>query len=251
MLEAMEFDPDKKNTWLVVDRLHGQGLVGMFQSDPFFAFHPVNAWDQPSETQPGKFEIIADIPAYENLDIIKRFDYQNTKGTSPTASEYTGVKGDTSRARLTRYKLHGVGRSKISTINKCGKVQILFASAKEDTPELPTFNPKHATKPSRYIFGVSDRGDSTFLDGIIKYDTQTQTSIARIVHAQSPSEPIFLPCPDGDEEDDEILLSVVLDGTKGKSYLLVLDGKTFAELGKADMDVVVPFGFHGTHVAGM
>lgn len=116
---------------------------------------------------------------------------------------------------------------------------------------LPTFNPEYATKPNRYIFAVSDRGNSRFLDGIIKNDTHTQTSIARVIHAQSPSEPIFLPDPGGIEEDDGVLLSVVLDGTKGKSYLLVLDARNFDEVGRADMEIVVPFGFHGTHVANV
>jgi len=57
------------------------------------------------KTRPGKFDIIADIPAYENLDIIKRFYYHNMKGTSPTARDYAGEKGEKgeiSRARLTR-----------------------------------------------------------------------------------------------------------------------------------------------------
>ncbi len=229
------------------------GKVWSASTNPisFFAFHPVNAWEQPSENEPGKFDIIADMSAYENLDIIERFYYHNMKGTSPTARDYAGEKGETSRARLTRYKLPSVGSSKISSPSKGREVEVLFASAKENTPELPTFNPKYATKPRRYIFGVSDRDNSTFLDGILKNDTQTQTSIARVIHAQSPSEPIFLPDPEGIEEDNGVLLSVVLDGTKGKSYLLVLDVRTFDEVGRADLEIVVPFGFHGTHVSNL
>ena len=44
------------------------------------------------------------------------------------------------------------------------------------------------------------------------------------------------------------LLSVVLDGTKGKSYLLVLDAKSFTELGRAEMESVVSFRFHGANI---
>ena len=249
MLDAMEFDPKKKNVWLVIDRLHGQGLVGMFESDPFFAFHPVNSWEQPSETEPGKVDIIADIPAYENLDILKRFYYDNMKAKSEGARNFTGEKGESSRPVLARWKLPGVGSTKVATTSKAGKAECLFASNKDDAPELPTFNPLYATRPSRYIYGVCDRGNSSFLDGLVKYDSQTNTSIARVIHAQSPGEPIFLPDPEGVEEDDGVCLSVVLDGTKGKSYLLVLDAKSFEEIGRADMDIVVPFGFHGTHVA--
>ena len=128
---------------------------------------------------------------------------------------------------------------------------MIFAAPKADSVELPTFNGKYACKPSRYIYGVSDRGNSVFLDGLIKFDTQTQTAKARIVHAQSPGEPIFVADPEGKEEDDGVLLSVALDGTKGKSYLLVLDAKSFEEVGRAEIWSVVGFGFHGHHVHKM
>lgn len=252
LLDAMEYDPNKKNLWLVVDRRHGQGLVGMYESDPFFAFHPVNAWEQASETDPGAIDIVADIPTYPNLDILKRFYYHNMKATAPGARNYVDGKGETCKPSLTRFQLPRVGSANIPTTGKPAEVGTLFAASTADTPELPTFNPRHATKPSRYIYGVCDRGNSTFLDGLIKYDTRTRTAVARVIHAQSPGEPIFLPDPHGEDgdEDEGICLSVVLDGTKGKSYLLVLDAKSFEEVGRAEMDVVVPFGFHGTHVAG-
>ncbi|CAD6578137.1 MAG: hypothetical protein ASARMPRED_008547 [Alectoria sarmentosa] len=249
MLDAMEFDPNKKNLWLVIDRRHGQGLVGMYESDPFFAFHPVNAWEQASETEPGKVDIVTDIPTYPNLDVLKRFYYHNMKGTAPGARNYVDGKGATSKASLTRFRLPNIGSTRISPTTKPSTVSTVSTAAKEDTPELPTFNPDYATKPSRYIYGVCDRGNSTFLDGLIKYDTRTQTSMARVVHAQSPGEPIFLADPDGEDEDEGVCLSVVLDGTRGRSYLLVLDARTWEEVGRAEMECVVPFGFHGTHFA--
>ena len=70
------------------------------------------------------------------------------------------------------------------------------------------------------------------------------------MHAHSPGEAIFLPHPEGREEDEGILLSVVLDGTRGKSYLLILDAREFTEVGRAEMESVVGFGFHGAHVGG-
>jgi torulene dioxygenase len=61
--------------------------------------------------------------------------------------------------------------------------------------ELPTFNPLFATKPSRYVYDCNDRGESTFLDGLVKLDTQTRTAKHWNVHAHSPGEPIFVPNP--------------------------------------------------------
>lgn len=249
MLDALEFHPDKKNVWLVIDRLGSKGLVGVYESEPHFAFHPVNAWDLPSETEPGKFDIFTDVPVYRNLDVLKRFYYDNMKSTSPSALTYT--KSDSCRANITRFKLSSIGSSSVSVTSKAQPVEVVFEGASTDTPELPTFNPKFACKPSRYIYGVSDRGNSTFLDGILKFDSVTRTSKSWSVHAQSPGEPIFLPDPQGKDEDDGVLLSVVLDGTKGKSYLLCLDAKSFEERGRAEMESAFPFGFHGTHISKM
>jgi torulene dioxygenase len=41
-----------------------------------------------------------------------------------------------------------------------------------------------------------------------------------------------------------VVLSVVLDGLRERSFLLVLDAETFAETGRAAPHVI-PFGFHG------
>jgi torulene dioxygenase len=60
-----------------------------------------------------------------------------------------------------------------------------------------------------------------------------------------PSEPIFIADPHGQEEDDGVLLSVVLDEVKGASFLAVIDAKNMKEIARAEVNSVVPFGFHG------
>ena len=54
--------------------------------------------------------------------------------------------------------------------------------------------------------------------------------------------------PEGGGEDEGVLLSVVLDGFRERSYLLCLDARTMREVGRADLGAVVGFGFHGIHV---
>jgi torulene dioxygenase len=46
----------------------------------------------------------------------------------------------------------------------------------------------------------------------------------------------MIPNPEGTSEDDGVLLSVVLDGMRGKSYLLCLDARNLSELGRANVD---------------
>ena len=88
---------------------------------------------------------------------------------------------------------------------------------------------------------------SAWLDQLVKADVETgQVSIWR-APGQYPGEPVFVAAPDADGEDTGVLLSVVLDGDRGTSFLLVLDATTFTELARAQAPHVVPFGFHGQY----
>ena len=44
-----------------------------------------------------------------------------------------------------------------------------------------------------------------------------------------------------------MILSVVLDGKQGHSFLLVLDAASFTELARAKVPHAIPFGFHGAY----
>lgn len=90
------------------------------------------------------------------------------------------------------------------------------------------------------------------MESIIKYDTSTtpHTITTWTTQAHTPGEPLFIPNPEGTEEDDGILLCVVLDGRKKKSYMLALDARNMKEVARAEMEGVMSFGFHGKHVAG-
>lgn len=59
-----------------------------------------------------------------------------------------------------------------------------------------------------------------------------------------PSKPVFVPAPESQAEDTGIILSLVLDGGRGQSFLLVLDATAFTELARAELPHAVPFGFH-------
>lgn len=63
-----------------------------------------------------------------------------------------------------------------------------------------------------------------------------------------PSEPVFVPIPGNDnDEDDGVLLSVIFEGQKVKSYLVVLDAKTLLEKARVDLPQVIPLSFgHGS-----
>ena len=47
-----------------------------------------------------------------------------------------------------------------------------------------------------------------------------------------------------------MILSIVLDGARGSSFLLAHDAVTFEELGRAQAPRHIPFGFHGIFADG-
>lgn len=165
MLDSMmPLDPSKPTQWYVVDRKNDKGVVAKFNGSPFFCFHTINAWEEPSTSDPSKVDVVVDLSAYENLDILKKFYYKNLLSSSPGAREYTGDKGASTRANLNRWRLPSVNKSSSSF----GKAVLDFSVPKAESCELPTMNPRFITKPSRYIYGAIDRGKSTFMDALVK-----------------------------------------------------------------------------------
>ncbi|KAF1981493.1 carotenoid oxygenase [Aulographum hederae CBS 113979] len=238
-------ESDSPAKWFVIDRKHGKGVLATYESDPFFCFHTVNAWTEPSRSGDGKVDIVATLAAFEDASVIKKFYYENLLSTAAGHKDYTGPKGDAYRGQVTKFRLPNVPATPEHDIKRA---VLDFKTPKSLGVELPTLNPKFITKPNRYIYGITDRGLSTFADGLAKFDAETQTAVRWEMHAHSPGEPIFVADPKGEKEDDGVLLSVVLDGIKGKSYLLCLDARDLSELGRAEVEGVVGFGFHGTHV---
>lgn len=240
-----DYDGSKPTTWFVIDKKPGgRGLVATYESESFFAFHSVNAYEERSSS--GTTDIVADIAGYPSLDCLKRFYIDNLLSNSSSAIPYSDISNASVRGTMRRYRLPNLPEKASTTV---GQAIREFEVGREVSPELPTMNPTKATKKHRYVYGILDSAKSTFFDSLIKYDTETHTTKVWHVHGHTAGEPIFVADPESTEEDGGVLLSVVLNGFEGKSYLLVLDAKTMNEVGRAMVDGPIGFGFHGTHVS--
>jgi len=58
-----------------------------------------------------------------------------------------------------------------------------------------------------------------------------------------------VPNPEAKSEDDGVLVTLAFDGEKEKSYLLILDAKTFTTLNSAFAPHRIPYSFHGNFFA--
>lgn len=250
LVDSMVWNADQPATWFVVERSStedsGRGLVAQYNSDAFFAFHSVNAYEETS-TDGQSVDVIADVIAYENLDCIQRFLVDNLKSDSAQAQKYMDSLSPSVRATYRRYRLP---RLELGDLNpqKSMKADLEYTTNPLDGFELPVINPKFVLRKHRYIYGVSDTGKATYLDGLVRYDVETRSTLRWSEHGQSAGEAIFVADPGSTDEEAGVLLSVVLDGLLGRSYLLVLDARTMKEVGRAHVDGAIGFGFHGLHV---
>lgn len=152
-------------------------------------------------------------------------------------------------SQLTRYKLgsvpiKGTTDGNSSQQNSASRILAIPCG------DLPQFNENYVFKPHRYVYSVVDRGHSSFVDSLMKTDTETGSSVFWEVPRHTPGEPIFISRPGATDEDDGTVMSVILDGDSGTSYLLCLDARTFSEVGRVVADFPVGLGFHGVHVPG-
>ncbi|KIV81620.1 hypothetical protein PV11_03791 [Exophiala sideris] len=249
LLDAMTWNGTQPATWFVIDKRPteegGRGLIAKYETNAFYCFHTINAYEEPSSTHEGSTDIVADLIGYDNMDVLHRFYMENLVSDSSKAHECIKRLNPDVVPTYRRYRLPSIPAAPQSMATKA---VLEYNSDKTDAFELPVINSKMVTKKHRYMYGVSDTGKSTFLDGLVKYDAQNHLVARWSKHGHTAGEPIFVQDPESSEEDGGVLLSVVLDGPKGKSYLLVLDAGTMQEVARAHVDGVIGFGFHGLYL---
>ena len=113
--------------------------------------------------------------------------------------------------------------------------------------ELPSLDYARMNTRSdhRFVYGVGLRGERGFYDQLVKIDLATRSTSTWHSPGCYPGEGVFVGRPGRRDEDDGVILSVVLDSTRGGSFLLVRDAGSFAELARAELPHPVLFGYHG------
>jgi carotenoid cleavage dioxygenase len=126
----------------------------------------------------------------------------------------------------------------------------------DDRPqEFPRVDERVVGRPHRYGYSmtVADHGNPGFDigPGLVKHDLETGTSEFRSFGAEGRAgEAVFVPSGEGAAEDDGYVLSLVYDGARDASDLVVLAAQDFTgdPVATVHLPVRVPFGFHGNWV---
>jgi beta,beta-carotene 9',10'-dioxygenase len=213
-IENFRWKPELGTRFTLVDRSTGEALGG-FETDACFAFHHVNAYEDGDE-------VVVDLCLFEDATIIEDFYLERLRAGKPVS---TGA--------LTRFRLRLDDRS------------VSRERLAEGDLELPRINYGRCNeRPHRYVWGTGS-GPEGWLERIVKVDVSNGGETSWSEPDCFPGEPVFVAAPQASEEDDGVLLSVVLDGGRESSFLLVLDASDLSETARARVPHHIPFGFHG------
>jgi carotenoid cleavage dioxygenase-like enzyme len=214
-IENYEWKPERGTRITLIDRDSGDAR-GPFITDPFFAFHHVNAF----EREDG--EVVIDMATYPDASLI----------------------GDLYLDRLRAGR--GIPGGELRRVRIRPSEQAISSETLLDEDiELCRINYGRChERPYRYVWGTGV-GDSGWLERIVRADLEQRSASSWSEPGCFPGEPVFVARPGAEAEDDGVVLSVVLDAESERSFLLVLDAADLSELARAEAPHHIPFSFHG------
>jgi carotenoid cleavage dioxygenase-like enzyme len=220
-IENYRWKPELGTRITLLDRSTGEAK-GPFEAPARFGFHHVNAYEDGDR-------VIADVCTFEDASIVEDLYMDRLRNGSPI-----------SRPSLERFAISPEG----------GEVEVTRLS--EEPIELPRINYGRCNeRPYRHVWGAGqDPEGCNWIDRVVKIDVGSGESTVWAEEGCYPGEPVFVAEPGAEKEDEGVLLSIVLDGRRESSFLLVLDARTLAERARAEVPHHIPFGFHGQYAPG-
>jgi beta,beta-carotene 9',10'-dioxygenase len=220
-IESFRWRPERGSRFWLVERDSG-AVAGPWTGDPLFCFHTVNAFEEDGA-------VVVDLLAFEDASVVGALGLGRLRaGEAPPWP------------RLERFRLR-LGAPGPVASERLADVRF----------ELPRIDYRRRNgRPYRLVYGMGP-SDGGLFEQVVKVDVTTGECEAWREAGAYPGEPVFVARPGGEDEDDGVLLSVVLEPEHGTSSLLVLDARDLGELARARVPHHIPFGFHGQHFAGV
>jgi beta,beta-carotene 9',10'-dioxygenase len=216
-IENYAWLPERGTIFTVVSKADGK-VVARAQAEPFLGIHQINCFERDAS-------IVFDVPAY------------------PEGRHITNLYLDR-RAAAEALEKSQVRRYTVPLNGKDATGEILF----DEFAELPAIDyVRDAGLDYTTAYAAGGRRDRPegFYNQLLRFDLRHNETRRWFEVGCYPGEPVFVPRPAGTNRNDGVVLSVVLDGLRERSFLLVLDAATFSEIGRAIAPHVIPFGFHG------
>ncbi|NXW14647.1 BCDO1 dioxygenase, partial [Circaetus pectoralis] len=245
---CLAYHKEDKTWFHFVDKKTKKEVSTKFYTDAMVLFHHINAYEEDGH-------IIFDIIAYTDTSLYDMFYLKNLSKDFAEKSKLTSIPTCKRFVVPLQYdkdaevgsNLVALPSTATAVKEKDGSIychpEILCEGI-----ELPRINYDYNGKKYNYVFATEVQW-SPVPTKILKFNIQKKEMLYWGEDHSWPSEPVFVPSPDAREEDDGIVLTcVVKSDPKEAPFLLVLDAKTFKELGRATVDVEMHMDLHGMFI---
>ena len=254
LMDSLKWNESAPTLFHVISRKTGEKLKITYKSKAFFYLHTINAYEDSGH-------IVIDISCYKNPDMLYLMNIDELSKAQSRPDYATLFRGRPQRFVLPLLK-SGVPKGVRNLVNlpyTSASAEIMSSGDIYVTPqqicdvgcETPTiFYEKYNGKKYRYFYAVSSDVDDPVSSGQLrKVDTLTGTVTSWTEPNGYCAEPMFVPNPNNSSEDDGLIISTMIRGKPEVNYgaLLILDAKSFTEIGRAEFhfDTPVPKPLHG------
>lgn len=245
-MASMRWDDKTPTTYFhVIGRRPDIGHVVSIPTNGFYSFHGGNAWD--SVDMDGNPVIELDVCAFPDGDILYQL---HTFGTFWRSMDMTATSSnilkDTPKGMTLPPKRQ-------DTFGDLRRYRLTWSGASYRTLapniEFARFSQHYALKPYRYIWACQFKKpmkDQYERYAVVKVDLDTGVITQHDSIHMTFSEPIFVPKPGSDQEDEGVV--VCLGTTDDGSYLVILDAKTMEKIAQCHLGPFSISTFHGSFV---
>ncbi|KAM7370044.1 hypothetical protein PAMP_011330 [Pampus punctatissimus] len=243
---CLKFCPEENTLIHLIDRKTGKEVETKYYTGAMVVYHHVNAFEDDGH-------VIFDVIAYNDNSLYDMFYLSKLKNNP-------GFHDDSySKPSYKRFALPVQSDKGTAVGEDLVKLKYTTASALKEKEgklmcqaevlcegfELPRMNYDLNGKRHRFVYGNIVE-ESALSRQIGKFDTETKRMVYWNEDNCWPSEPVFIPRPNGESEDDGVVLTCVINSNPGQSgFILLLDGKTFKEVARAYVNTSLHKDMHG------
>jgi len=242
--QCLDWHPLEKTRFIIIDKKTGDVISTKYISDrAIFVLHHVNSYEV-------KNQIVLDLIAYPSPDIISKLYLDKMRNEDFT--------GNGEHPRLTRFVLPIIEdiytaefEKELVSVSGCQASAVAVQSNQlgayvslegqevgQRGIDMPSINPAYRARPYRYMWGCGGWEQAYFRGSIGKIDVETGECWRwRGTDDTVSTEPVFVPRPGAEDEDDGVLLfSTVSTNPDERDAFVVLDAKTMQEVARADIE---------------
>ena len=232
VLDALRWNPEEPTYIYVVNLKTTE--VRKFTTESRFLTHHINGFEVNEHNgKNGTLSLVMDFVTYNDSAAITQ---QTIDLLNDAEARRKFLK---SKPEITRYILH-LNNGTVSRKTFPNKPGMDIAS----NLDFPVINEKFRYRRYCNVYGVHPNGIEDMI--LLKKDLcNHEKDLMWSVPNHYPGEPWFVADPNGTAEDDGLVLDVVLDGNKERSYLAIFDAKTMKMINRAYLPNFIPFGLHG------